>query len=300
MKQQKIVIFLFLILMLSVGFAPLVRGDEANGLEWWYDYANGNSYTNLAHVHPSSNGYVSGSAQTFLASFTGYLDFITVDLAAINNTAGYTSVTVVCKIYNVDVQSYSGEPTGAALETTANQTITGGTGTYLIYEFDFAHTTHLISGTYYAFSIEVIAHSHPDDANHYLRLLRGTTSTSGESQYHSSNWWNAANRVCGYISAIPDADMPTATPSPTPYLYQGDIWAALSPYANILLPLVLIVFIALLCGKYGGVWGFFAGLNVTAILVYAIMGAAYMPLWGLLMLALVDGLLLFGKISGRM
>lgn len=61
------------------------------------------------------------------------------------------------------------------------------------------------------------------------------------------------------------------------------------------LTVVLLPGVVLLALKLGG-FGFFAGLNVGVILAYLCL-PAYVPIWGVVMIALVDALLLFGKVG---
>lgn len=63
------------------------------------------------------------------------------------------------------------------------------------------------------------------------------------------------------------------------------------------LPLAIVLGCAFGCWYMAGAWGFFAGLNVGVIITFVVLGTAYMPLWAVVVIILVDALLLFGKIG---
>lgn len=176
-------------------------------------------------------------------------------------------------------------------------------GTEGWYFFTFDNGGDFIVYNNTAYRIGIIGdghwHAYPSAAGNSLgNWLDDTNSFTSPTAMSNA----PTSYMTGYIQcATPDAPTPTPAPtaSPTPADISWGIWATLSPYSTLIFPLIIILIVAILCGKFGGVWGFFAGLNVSCILIYAVMGATYFPLWGIVILGIVDGLLLFGKISGR-
>lgn len=73
---------------------------------------------------------------------------------------------------------------------------------------------------------------------------------------------------------------------------------AILPYLNLLMPVIILGIAALLGYKFAGAWGFFAGVNIGAIITYMTLPDVF-PLWGIIALLIIDGLLLFGKVGIR-
>jgi len=61
-----------------------------------------------------------------------------------------------------------------------------------------------------------------------------------------------------------------------------------------MISLFIMVIVGFVCYLMAGAWGFFAGLNVSAIMLLL---AGVLDLWAIIVLAIVDGLLLYGKVS---
>lgn len=317
MRKQIAIIFL-LFTVLSLMIVPHVSATSTlvvNGMT-----INPTTTSALETEHPSNDASLTSIVgNTFQPSASGYITQAQVNVYRSGSPTGFFEMVIYDNLTGsfgstaVPINTDQGDTWDSCYDTSDNMVWAGdlGTGVAGTVNFYFDGMMYLNSSKQYAWGLRALTPNF-DVGNVVTVGGKNGNQYSGDGiMYYDGAWdyatylgkdfncyiWVSDTQLTPTPTPVPTA---TPSPSPTPFTYQGDIWAALSPYANILLPLVLIIFIALLCGKYGGVWGFFAGLNVTAILVYAIMGAAYMPLWGLVMLALVDGLLLFGKISGRM
>lgn len=94
--------------------------------------------------------------------------------------------------------------------------------------------------------------------------------------------------VIGSAGVVP-TDTPPATPTAA-MLFMGDV-------AAVIIPLIIVLACALFCWYFAGAWGFFAGLNVGAILTYIFLGETYFPAWAIFMLAMVDIAALIGKVG---
>lgn len=290
MKKLELKICFLLFLILSLTVLPLVsasvsvwHNDETYwtfnlnfdvtakgyGLKW---AGNGEYLYSWLTYHKTTEGVNSGTGSVYSAVFEEYPASTWTWIANSSNSFAFSSFNTNANWYNF---LYEDMPYLNASRNYRILTVMEGTPTYWI---KVGCVTNNPSNTVFVTDIFTTP-SWNEGAKGYGLMYRVLTDTD---------------------PAPTPTPSPSPSPSPTPFTYQGDIWEALTPYGTLILPLVLILLVALLCGRYAGVWGFFAGLNIAAILVYAIMGAAYLPLWGLVILALVDGLLLFGKISGRM
>jgi len=83
------------------------------------------------------------------------------------------------------------------------------------------------------------------------------------------------------------------TPEEYNALFVDGFWLILS----VIVPLLIIFGCGLIGNKLGKTWGFFTGLNIGAIVTYVCL-PAYLPIWGLVLVVLMDVLLLYGKVRG--
>lgn len=102
------------------------------------------------------------------------------------------------------------------------------------------------------------------------------------------------------------AGAPTASPFPTPahvgdYTWNGTGFAPIDTVkeqTNLAAPLILPLIVFVVCcglGAWGaGAWGFIAGFNVAAVLLYIY---AVLPIWSIVIIGLVDAALIAGKMS---
>lgn len=298
LKLSKIVIFLFIISCLFASFSP---SSASVAVATYVDWSTGDTEGYIGAVFDSAT---SAMEFTFKSTINqGYLISVDVQVKGAGSPAGYAR----CKVYGAT--AYDADNNGTLLATSENAfPLSSATADFSIWSFTFDQTVWISSSQYYAFMVYIENATLIDTSTNKIYLRESTTA--GQAGYSGvwmgATWSRATVDICNYIIVDTEAftptptPAPTATPSPIPTTDpSGGIWTTLAPYGNILLPLVLILVVAIICGRFGGVWGFFAGLNVTVILIYVVMGVTYFPLWGIIMLAVVDAMLVFGKISGR-
>lgn len=268
----------------------------------------GSGGSGLNTVHPAVGASYSARSQSFQTWQNGYLESISVWVYQDINPSPFYTIDLACRVTN-STSGANDDPNGETLlaQSLVNIDLTNvnnnTAGTQITFEFN--STLLLSSSTWYQFYVYAV----PDSGSigNWIKIktnLGGSGSYAGYAHEYTSGAWGDDNYdTCFYVTALDAQPTPTPTPVVTPTPVPADvswgIWATLTPYANLFLPLIFILVVAIVCGRYGGVWGFFAGLNVSCILIYAVMGATYFPLWGMVLLGLIDGALLFGKITGR-
>jgi hypothetical protein len=208
MKKTKLFAFLLLCFFaagfLAVIHLPTSKADSTNGIFAYHDYASGNSADDLSAIDPASGGYVSACGVVYQASYTGSLTSVTVEMQAVNQTAGYTTATIGCRMEALTANSLSGVPNGVVLATAINtnainqRSSTGAfsSSAYAIYTFNFNYP--MAANQYYDFIIYVISINVPQDSNHFIAVLTDSGDTSQGLLYHSSQWYGPTVTPCFY------------------------------------------------------------------------------------------------------
>lgn len=177
-------------------------------------------------------------------------------------------------------------------------TVTNSTGTWFTLTFTGTVTITKASN-YYALCI-----IHDGDSNIYPYYAGGLTYsyiTDNSNNYGSPVAPAAGDYSIGYKLALYltlyEPESPTPTPTGAPTAPPTDIWSGtwIENVIGIILPLALILIPAFIGWKFAKAWGFFAGLNVGVILCYVY--GQMIPLWGVVVMLVVDGLMLFGKLG---
>lgn len=314
-KKTSIILISFLILSC---FLPIITlpNVEAAPVLVAYDF-NDTAETYLAqHVHPSDDeSLTSCTWQEFQPASNGYLATITVRANKINSPNAY---------YTAMLQSINGSdyPTGTVLaqSTTffqASMIPANPTSTDLTFEFD--ETYQILSSTKYAFVIYAYNATALDGNNYlmyrYSNVVTGVNTLGTilyRGNYVNNGWTRGSAGYAMFFTITASASPPpTATPSPEPTAaptghgnwidneYSNDTstgYAWLEDTLPFFVPLILIAATAILGWCFAGVWGFFAGFNIGAILCYVIFPLMF-PLWAIVAVIIVDALLLFGKVG---
>jgi hypothetical protein len=257
-------------------------------------------FNNFDTATKHATAYNNGVSMWLGIKITGngeYLNFFSIQL---KGASGATHT------FYPELWNESATPDALIARGAANVKYVPDIDTSIIFQFD--HDVFLENGVSYYLGCNCTANG--------ANIEYGASGETGGSWLYVSSYSDGSYHY-GTFSLIDDKlnclvvtdanpiyDVPTptstSTPAPTPTTQPTDIlswWD--SQFFNLLLPLIVILVVSVIAGYFGGAWGFFAGLNVAVILVYVVMGTSYIPLWGVVLIAVVDALMLFGKVSGR-
>lgn len=323
-KTLSILSLIILISGLAYAFIPISNGSTAYNIAGYFPQTTAISYAKY-YQFPSPEATIgSAGSMTFYCGETTKLYSITFQIAKHDNP---TNLIVRARLYGLASNSISANINNASILATSTTTKTqadltnyGTNNAGLAFAdyktFYFDETFTLTAGTYYAAVVYV--EQITEDGN--AAILIGGSSTNAYEGYSSSytqDAWAAAATTPDFAFNVVGrtTDAATPTPQPSSYLYwNGTAWVpyatvtpepnifengVATPYIQMLVPIIILAAAALLGWKFAGAWGFFAGLNIGAILTYMILGSSVFPLWGIVALLVIDGLLLFGKIGIR-
>lgn len=250
----------------------------------------------------------------------GYVTDFRLDLVY---KVGAPDATIHCAIIG-NGNALHGAPNGTTIATsqTTYQATSLSTSTSekqsLTFEFD-----NVVVPSQGYIGIKIYIDSVSTNASNYVKFDgKGTSATYSAGNLWrtiSGTWTEWASPLRSFAGFALHVETTLATPTPTPqpssYLYwNGTVWVnyipatpepnifengVAAPYIQMMVPIIILAAAALLGYKFAGAWGFFAGLNIGAILSYMILGSSVFPLWGIVALLVIDGLLLFGKIGIR-
>lgn len=280
----------------------------------YFSYAAPATGTNSPNkVYPNYEaGYQSSLAQKVVVTSAFYItdaEFLLHDIS----TAPVTTYTLGAKLldyqFNIIENSTTTYSRSDLTDTDSYSSATWKT-------FTFSGNTQLTTanGGVYYIGLFLLSMTGSTGANSFSMVQCSITP------YHiwkyTNTWAEVSAQVCINVHGTASAPAtPSPTPAPSNYLWwNGSAWVSYTPatpepnifdngvatpYITMLVPVVLLAVAALLGWKFAGAWGFFAGLNLGAILCYVILGSSVFPLWGVVALLIVDGLLLFGKVGFR-
>lgn len=312
-KQTKkyLSIILLLVFTISMSTFMLPNTVASSDITLYANYSTGGSDAILQNVDPSANGQKSALATKIQIQSTGYINEIWLSL---KNYAGNAGATIIVRIY-----TGSSSPTTLVATSLNNRTTSEFTSSYRGYQFLFTPFL-MTSGDYYWVSVVQSAATNCVPNTDVVSI--STSTASGTSSIYINNGWTdgsptSITPLFIYGNVAEPTTAPTASPTPNPSTYQywnGTHWVSYipatiepnifengvaAPYIQMLVPIIILACASLLGWKFGGAWGFFAGLNIGAILAYMILGNSVFPLWGIVALLVIDGLLLFGKVGIR-
>lgn len=275
--QKKLTILILIAVTLTVlTISPIVKADTSTQF-------GTTSYTPINFAYSELNAL--GGASYSTSGWT-YDEYIVINGSAYVGTVAGTANAKIVIVNNATNE----------IVATSNA-ITGISTTFSWRTFTFTGEVHLLKSVG-AYVLAFI----PDDTD--ARIKRGeyaniilydaTNSYASPSNPTDGTNYNSAEisiylNLYGIVAATP-------TPLPTP-VPSTDLWTGtwIENIITIILPLALILIPAFLGWKFAKAWGFFAGLNVGVILCYVY--GQMVPLWGVIVMVVADGLLLFGKVG---
>lgn len=298
--NKKILIPITIILFLSI--LPLASATVV------YNRTTNSGNFAINTIYPATNTSSSTWGQTFQPSSSGYL----TSIALYRQTSGDANPTGYAILYIYD-ETRLANTFGTNMQPTAPPNAAHALNYYdssstiwlgdwakaSWFTFTFPGTEYLDSNKKYSFELHVI--SQTIDSAHPI-LLGGSAQDSGNSYYQYNSGWEVSTQdLSATISVSATA---ATTPSPTPIIDAVDpnsFWntglgAQIFSFIPTLTSLIVVLIAAFLGWKFAGPWGFFAGINLGYIIsvIFNIL-----PLWGMIALLVVDGLLLFGKVGFR-
>lgn len=276
-------IFILPILLVALMVIPLASAATLDT----YAYASCNWVKVINPTVPGHGFIVDPSANWVVSSITVYLA-----------KSGSPTGTLYCHITGSTVDTPNATVISEALNSQSIAALipdTHGKTTpddCTAVNFYFPNPT-LYLGNYYA--VEIFANTTTGLADNVDEvLLAGNTAGGTHIVLTGGNWANDVHRI-GYIVTG------TATGSGTGEAAADEFWntglgAQIFAFIPTLTSLIIVLMAAFLGWKFAGPWGFFAGINLGYI-VSVVFGI--LPLWGMIALLVVDGLLLFGKVGFR-
>lgn len=303
-KQKTKLSLVLLTFILVCSFASTFPKTSASIELLSYNVGTPAGYSQMNAVFPYYGNKESATCAIFVPSASGYVLTSTIWLFRVGTVDGYVGAAIIESANNGS--SAPKNPLNILETSTTYFAISSISATEnLAYTFAFSGDLYLNSSLQYGIMVFVENSTTIDSTHRVDAVVLTNTALPASWRYNSGGWivtgsnLDMCYNIVGETTAPTPTPVPaTSTPTPTPDMSYG-IWSTIAPYSTMLLPLIIILVVAIICGKFGGVWGFFAGLNVSCILIYVIMGTAYFPLWGIILLAVVDAMLLFGKVSGR-
>lgn len=297
-KQKKLSILLFLVLTVFV-IGIMLPSVSASPVTFFDKRLHPYSVT-IGAAHPTGSANASAVAGIFTATASGY---VTNGIIALTRNAGsYGSFHIELWTNNAsDLPGYWLTETPVYEVSSIPESPTWEDN----FAFTFDSYPYLGSGTFY--QLIVIADGYPGTG---FAVARNATSGGYMRTYTSSSWSGTTTDILSFTlsgDSTPQST-PTPTPSPTPTPYIGNYWdnqaseqgntgyAWLNSTIPFFVPLILVLVCAFSGYKFAGPWGFMAGLNLGIIFTYVIF-PSYMPLWAVVTMLVVDGLLLFGKVT---
>lgn len=244
--------------------------------------------------YPSTDmSFVGARGQAFTATATGYVTSVTVYMENFGAVGG--------NMYMDLVTIAAGVPTGT-LQTSSQKAITTlSSSGYTAITFTFGGTIQLTSGQTYGFYITGLGVDYT--GNTYFAIGQSDVSVYGGGAmfYQQNNAWATLDaKDCNFtVTGETVGPTPTPTPTATPPADGDTFWntgigAQIFAFIPTLTSLIVVLLAAFLGWKFAGPWGFFAGINLGYIISVALN---ILPLWGMIALLVIDGLLLFGKVG---
>lgn len=296
------IIMAFSALILGAAFSNIPLSSATSTVIYSNDDTPVSSFI-LTVSHPSTSVGNSAGGIAFTATNTGYVTSINVWL----HRYSIIDSTLQCVIENMtgDIDSETGEPAYNDILAVSTDTIDSDdiTTSAAQYTFHFEQDLQLEAGKNYTVAVWMVSYV-SGEGNVRVGAIFTDSPTNNGFYYHNSQY--STDSVAAAVTIYGNTD-PAASPTPTPTADPAatatpnpaftSTWNTLASLINLLVPLLCVVLPAFFGYKFAGAWGFLAGINIGAILAYVILGPTIFPLWGIVVILILDALLLFGKVG---
>lgn len=262
-----------------------------------------NGVLTIQDQHPSDSVYKSAIGECFTANATAYLNTVQV---YVDKNSGTPTGCIVAKLYSIGggVVGSTAYPSSTVLATSSLVDSSTLPGTLVLYTFTFDGSYQMTSSTDYA----IVIQAYNETINSINNVGVGRHTSEGTAAMnlvtYANTAWSASTSNELYFIINGDTVSSGATPTPTPPattgttddFWNGSIGTTLTGAIGLILPLLFMFIPAFFFYKFAGAWGFFAGINIGVILSYLFI-PAMQQVWIIVVLVIVDGLLLFGKVG---
>lgn len=295
--KKSIIVITFLIVAL---FVPLSNIPNVNATQSTIaSQVNQDTAWEITNNHPTSNAtYYSGLYQTFNATSSGYIIAVVVSAERLSTSI---SGVLTARIEGVS-GSYgtSGSPDGTVYATSLTVDVTSLGTNYGLVTFNFDGTYQVTANSKYCLTIELTDKEAGQGGRNWFQS-KMSNPYGGDFGYFGLGAWSRDSQNQDMLFYVYASDTPlSASPSPTPsglgsddeYYWNGTAWVPVDNIVetttDLVLPLLIPLIVILICAGLGayfiGLWGFVLGLDVAVVLLYVAL-PTYMPLWGVLIVA---------------
>lgn len=329
-SKHKKLISLFSILFIIITFLPLYLTSA----EYYGEHViNSYSSEQLDYVGIMANTWnttTSNLIQSFGQSFVGTGNYLTGTGVYLKKVGGARTGFVTMAVVNAtgtygendDLPLNMDLVLANALEiSTTKVNIASVTTIGSMYRFNYTGTTFLKLGNNYTLFVFYENSTTASSDVNYVGVGLDITSSFASGRFSFKGgatgvWTIEASTkdmiydVYGSIYYQGETPIATATPNPSAWGYwNGTAWvpnATETPFAQtsaydftiIAVPIIVIAICAGLGFLTMGMWGGWIGVNIAVILLYTLssyLTISYMPLWGVILIAICDVGLLFGS-----
>lgn len=293
--NRKICILLTFFLLL----AALVPLAAASTIIDQYAYINDSGNAGLEHVYPSGDATTSAVGQVFASPTHPYLDSVVFYARRYGAPTGY----LTAYLYSVSgaygsTTTCVGSPVATSTTFIDVSTLTTGSG-HNVLTFQFNGTYHMTAEYYAIILLPYNGTNWNNDNKILVSLDLSSPSHAGNVAYYHTGLWKADDTIdlSFVVYGSTDASStPTPPPAGTNEFWNNGVGAQIFGFLPTLTSLIVVLMAAFLGYKFAGPWGFMAGLNLGYVVSIFFN---LLPLWGMIALLVVDGLLLFGKVGFR-
>ena len=284
MKKQITLILLALIACFF--FMPIASAITVYDYPFYYYDGN---YQVIDELHPSASGHSGTSTQSFTANFTS-IESVSFTLMR----TGTITFVLQAQVWQNENNKLDNIPDVALSIGISNNTLNTADLSLTIWqERVFTFNPPLELDSTYNYTIGLVSISGTESGGDVFMAAFAPRLLGVAGLFAFTAWMNSTARTI--ILTIDDGDI-APTPTPTPTITPTPIPAPLSEWLDgtgqiaellipLIIPLAVIVLLGLLCYKFAGPWGFFAGLNLGIILCYS-FGLIY--LWAVVLIAIID------------
>lgn len=294
--NKKTLPILLILALLSVTIIALIPNVQA------VEYCNFSSFT-PAQTSESGNslgGQYLGAGETFNASATGQV----LEASVAMKKTGAPLFTIRAYIYPVGTGTFptnakpsdlpqSVTPLGISFNVVNQDQVSDSTFEYEEFYFDGANCTLTQNTTYLIyFRVETCS-----NIGFPPIMQVGRASNYGGGNYVYCNNWAGNDWQTDANNDLLFTVEGNTTPTTSESTDDGGLWGdGVTRIFNTVFPIALIAVPAVIGWRFARAWGFFAGLNIAIIFLNVF---ELLPLWSVIIIIVIDGLLLFAKAGFR-